>query len=115
MAPLSQSRLASQIQWTLADVEETVRSSRVVVFSKGSATQPKCGFSKRTISVVERCGSAYEVVDVSESRSMRAALAVFSGERALPLVFVDGQLIPTSDYLDAVGEGREIASRLTQR
>jgi monothiol glutaredoxin len=107
--------LASQIQWTLEDVKDTVKSSRVVVFAKGSAAEPKCGFSKRAISVVERCGTPYEVVDVSESRSMRAALAAFSGERALPLVFVDGQLVPTSDYLDGVGAGEEIVARVSRR
>ena len=115
MGHAMRSQLASSIEkehWTTDDVRNAVSSARVVVFSKGSPSNPKCGFSKRTLSVVEGCGGPFEVVDVTENKSIRAALAVYAGERSLPLVFVDGELVPPSDYLDPVGDAKELTARV---
>ena len=89
-------------RWTTEDVREKVCGSKIVVFSKGTQTNPRCGFSKKALNAIDDCGKPYDVVDVSNDRSIIAALRTYSGACCLPLVFVDGDLVSTSDNLQQV-------------
>lgn len=83
--------------WTTEDVRRTVEGSKVVVFAKGTEEHPRCGFSEKVIHAIADCGRPYEVVDVSEDRSILPAVKAYSGQGYLPLVFVDGKLVSSSE------------------
>ena len=89
-------------RWTTEDVRERVSGSKIVVFSKGTYHNPRCGFSKQALHAVDDCGKPYDVVDVSGDRSIIAALRTYAGACGIPLVFVDGDLVSTPENLQQV-------------
>ena len=86
--------------WTLEDIEASISSHSIVVFLKGTAREPKCGFSARVVSLLEKHGLDYHSVDVSKSKGLAAALSVFSGEKQTPLVYVNGVIASCNDALE---------------
>lgn len=96
--PLSEQRSA----WTTEDVRHTIEKSKVVVFAKGTSENPRCGFTERVLSAIQQSGRPYEIVDCYEDRSVVPALKAFSGEHHLPLVYVNGELVSSSDNQERV-------------
>lgn len=91
-----------KFRWTLEDVQSAIRSAKIVIFAKGNAEKPRCGFTAEAIEAVEKCGQPYEVVDVSSNRSLIPALRKLVGRKMLPLVYVDGLLIGSSEDLQSI-------------
>ncbi len=83
--------------WTTDDIRSAIEKSKVVVFAKGTSEQPRCGFTERVLDAIAQSGKPFDVVDVCEDRSIVPALRAFSGEHHLPLVYVNGELVSSSD------------------
>lgn len=115
------SSLASEIEitstgnssrWTTEDVRSRVEKSKVVVFAKGTKEHPLCGFSELVFSAIERSGRPYELVDVSKNRSIVPALKAYSGSPYVPLVFVNGELVSSSETLSRMVSSGELNRRV---
>ncbi len=106
------SSASSRTFWTTDDIRHKVESAKVVVFAKGNTFKPGCGYSERALNALQDCGRPFEVVDVREDRSILAALRVFAGRCSLPLVFVNGDLVSTSEELKEVVESGELKDRI---
>jgi monothiol glutaredoxin len=52
-------------------IADIVKSNDVVLFMKGTALFPQCGFSSRAIAILDRLGSPYETVDVLQDPEIR--------------------------------------------
>lgn len=72
---------------------------------KGTPDAPRCGFSERVVSVMERCGRPYEVINVYEDRSIIPALTAFAGRQCLPLVYINGKLESSSETQEQFDTG----------
>ncbi len=103
---------AIRVPWTTEDVEKCIKDSPVVVFSKGTPDNPRCGFSERVLAVLENTGIPYNLVDVSEDRGVMPALTAYAGRQYLPLVFVKGSLVTSSEKLVMMIESGALVNHL---
>ncbi len=104
---------SERIHWTTDDIEKVIQSTKVVVFSKGNRANPRCGYSKRALAAVERCGKPFDVIDVSVDRSISAALQAYAGRKGkLPVIFVDGAIVGSSETLDEITHNGELSARV---
>ena len=103
---------AIRVPWTIEDVEKCIESSPIVVFSKGTPDKPRCGFSERVLGVLENTGIPYNLVDVSEDRGVMPALTAYAGRQYLPLVYVKGTLVTSSEKLVMMIESGALVERL---
>ncbi len=106
------SHCSSHTYWTTDDIRSKIECSKVVVFSKGTVDHPRCGYSERTLHAVVDCGRPFEVVDVCSNPTIVAALRSVAGRKALPLVFVDGDLVANSDGLSRMIDTGELQERV---
>lgn len=100
--------------WTTDDIRSRISKSKVVMFAKGSPSQPGDGYSARAFSAMDEIGRPYEMVDVAGDRSIAAALREFAGRMTLPMVFVNGQLITSSETLERMVNSGELRQRVSQ-
>ncbi|MCB0360414.1 MAG: hypothetical protein KDD44_12285 [Bdellovibrionales bacterium] len=94
--------------WTSEEIRSKVESSKVVLFTKGTKEQPRCGFSERAFVELEPWSSEVEVINVCEDSSIIPALRSVVGRKALPLVSVDGTFHSCSDDLPKMLESGEL-------
>ena len=62
-------------------IDELVKSNDVVLFMKGTALFPQCGFSSRAIAILDRLGANYETIDVLQDPEVRQGIKEYSDGR----------------------------------
>lgn len=98
--------------WTKDDIQREVEQHKVLVFGKGTKTQPQCGFTMRAIQVLEACNTDFEVINIFDDPSIRPALVEFSGWPTTPQVFVAGKFLGGSDVVLEMYQAGELQAKL---
>jgi monothiol glutaredoxin len=94
-------------------VDDAIETNEVVLFMKGSALMPQCGYSERALKLIGQHREDVETVDVLQSlEEFRTALQAHSGRETIPQVFVDGEFVGGSDILAQLDERGELAATL---
>jgi monothiol glutaredoxin len=106
------SLFSKKAHWTVEDVQNHVCQSKAVIFGRGDCERPRCGYTKEALEVLKSAGCEYEVIDVELERSASAALKAYAGPVHLPAVFVDGELVGTSDNLANLISSGELVRKL---
>jgi monothiol glutaredoxin len=85
-----------------------VASSEVFAFIKGTPQRPQCGFSAKTVAIIESLGVPYQTFDVLSDESIRTAAKSFAGWPTFPQIYVKGELIGGNDILMEMYDSGEI-------
>ena len=89
-------------------IGEIVRSNDVVLFMKGTALFPQCGFSSRAVSILDHLGAKYETVDVLQDPEIRQGIKQFSDWPTIPQLYVKGEFVGGSDIMMEMFESGEL-------
>ena len=80
-------------------IDQHVKSSKVVLFMKGTPRQPQCGFSARTVAALDSVWPDYASVNVLEDEAIREGIKVYSNWPTIPQLFIDGELVGGCDIV----------------
>src|SRR6478609_5997186 len=89
-------------------IDELVKANDVVLFMKGTALFPQCGFSSRAIAILERLGAPYETVDVLQDPEIRNGIKEYSDWPTVPQLYVKGEFVGGSDIMMEMYESGEL-------
>ena len=93
---------------TNARLDEIVNRSDVVLFMKGTALFPQCGFSSRAVSILDHLGVAFETVDVLQDPEIRNGIKDYSDWPTIPQLYVKGEFVGGSDIMMEMYEAGEL-------
>jgi monothiol glutaredoxin len=88
-------------------IAEIVKSNDIVLFMKGTALFPQCGFSGRAIAILDRLGAKYETVDVLLDPEIRQGIKDYSEWPTIPQLYVRGEFVGGSDIMMEMYENGE--------
>ena len=90
-------------------IDQIVQSSDVVLFMKGTAQFPMCGFSGRAIQILKACGvSRPATVNVLEDEAVRQGIKQYSNWPTIPQLYVKGEFVGGSDIMMEMYESGEL-------
>jgi monothiol glutaredoxin len=90
-------------------IKETVTTHPVVLFMKGTAQFPQCGFSGRVIEVLKATGVDNLVtVNVLEDEEVRQGIKEFSNWPTIPQLYVKGEFIGGADIVNEMYDSGEL-------
>ena len=92
-------------------IDQLVKSNDIVLFMKGSASFPMCGFSGRAIQILKACGvdtKTLKTVNVLEDDGIRAGIKEYSNWPTIPQLYVKGEFIGGSDIMMEMYESGEL-------
>lgn len=98
-------------------IDELVKSNEVLLFMKGTASFPQCGFSGRAIQILKACGvepSQLKTVNVLEDQEIRAGIKDYSQWPTIPQLYVHGEFVGGSDIMTEMYENGELQQVLTK-
>ena len=96
-------------------IKETVEANPVVLFMKGTAQFPQCGFSGRAIQLLKSSGvSKLVTVNVLEDEEVRQGIKEYSNWPTIPQLYVAGEFIGGSDILAEMAESGELVQVLKE-
>jgi monothiol glutaredoxin len=94
---------------TQARIKELVTGHPVVLFMKGTAQFPQCGFSGRAIQILNAVGvNKPFTVDVLADQEIRQGIKEFSNWPTIPQLYVNGEFIGGSDIMMEMYENGEM-------
>lgn len=97
----------------MQEIEETVKSNKVVLFMKGTPTFPQCGFSARAVQLLKAAGvSEIKTINVLENSEIRQGIKDFSNWPTIPQLYINGQFIGGSDIVGQMYEDGELQALL---
>lgn len=89
-------------------IEEIVNANDVVLFMKGSALFPQCGFSSRAVAILDHLGVSFETVDVLQDADIRQGIKTYSDWPTIPQLYVKGEFVGGSDIMMEMYEAGEL-------
>ena len=95
-----------------ARLQEIVQSNDVVLFMKGTALFPQCGFSSRAVAILDHLGVPFETVDVLQDPEIRQGIKQFSDWPTIPQLYVKGEFVGGSDIMMEMFESGELQQLL---
>jgi monothiol glutaredoxin len=94
-------------------IDDLVKSNRVVLFMKGTAQFPMCGFSGRAIQILKACGAAeITTVNVLEDEEVRQGIKEYANWPTIPQLYIDGEFVGGSDIMMEMYQAGELAPLL---
>ena len=92
-------------------IDELVKSNEVLLFMKGSASFPMCGFSGRAIQILKACGvepKNVKTVNVLDDPEIRQGIKEYSNWPTIPQLYVKGEFVGGSDIMMEMYESGEL-------
>lgn len=93
-------------------IEQLVKSNDILLFMKGTANFPMCGFSGRAVQILKACGVDLKdlaTVNVLEDDEIRQGIKTYSNWPTIPQLYVRGEFIGGSDIMMEMYESGELA------
>jgi monothiol glutaredoxin len=97
-------------------IDALVKSNDVVLFMKGNASFPQCGFSGRAIQLLKACGvdtKTVKTVNVLEDDEVRQGIKEYSQWPTIPQLYIKGEFVGGSDIMMEMFESGELHQMLS--
>jgi monothiol glutaredoxin len=96
---------------TQTRIDSLVKGNDIVLFMKGSASFPMCGFSGRAVQILKAVGvdtKGITTVNVLDDPEIRAGIKDYSNWPTIPQLYVKGEFIGGSDIMMEMYESGEL-------
>ncbi len=105
---MSDATAASRIQKDITD-------NRVMLFMKGNALFPQCGFSARVVQILSHLGVPFQTANVLEDAGLRDGIKAFSNWPTIPQLYVDGEFVGGCDIVTEMFQSGELEALLKEK
>jgi len=94
-------------------IDQIVKGHKVVLFMKGTAQFPMCGFSGRAIQILKACGATdITTVNVLEDEEIRQGIKDYANWPTIPQLYVNGEFVGGSDIMMEMYQAGELQPML---
>jgi monothiol glutaredoxin len=98
--------MSDNVQQRISDL---VQQHRVVLFMKGTAQFPMCGFSGRAVQILKACGvDDLKTVNVLEDDGIRQGIKDYAQWPTIPQLYVNGEFVGGSDIMMEMYQAGEL-------
>ena len=93
-------------------IQSAIAENPVILFMKGTPDQPMCGFSARTVAILQSVGTPFAAVNILPDPRIRQELSAVSDWPTIPQLFVDGEFVGGCDIVTEMYESGELQHAL---
>ncbi|MBU0917158.1 Grx4 family monothiol glutaredoxin [Aquabacterium parvum] len=96
-------------------IDALVKGHKVVLFMKGTAQFPQCGFSGRAVQILKACGvQDLQTVNVLEDEAIRQGIKEYANWPTIPQLYVNGEFVGGSDIMMEMYQSGELQQELAK-
>jgi monothiol glutaredoxin len=96
-------------------IDSLVKGHRVVLFMKGTAQFPMCGFSGRAVQILEACGvDDLTTCNVLDDEAVRQGIKDYAKWPTIPQLYVNGEFVGGSDIMMEMYQSGELQQALAR-
>ncbi len=102
-------------QTALDRIQSDIDSNKVMLFMKGNALFPQCGFSARVVQILTHLGVPFQTANVLEDAGLRDGVKQFSNWPTIPQLYVDGEFVGGCDIVTEMYQSGELETLLKEK
>ena len=96
-------------------IQNEIDASDVVLFMKGEAAFPQCGFSSLVVQVLSQLGVTFKDVNVLEDNDLRQGIKDFTNWPTIPQLYIKGEFVGGCDIVREMYESGELQKLLEDK
>lgn len=89
-------------------IKQQIAENTIIIYMKGNAELPMCGFSARAVNILKACGAKFAVVDVLQNDAIRQGIKEYSNWPTIPQLYIKGAFIGGSDIMGEMQASGEL-------
>lgn len=93
-------------------IKETINNNPVVLYMKGTADFPQCGFSSRVVQILRQCGVNFLGINVLEDPEIRQGIKDFANWPTIPQLYIQGEFLGGCDIVSEMYDSGELQNLL---
>lgn len=93
-------------------IKKAIDEHDTILFMKGTPDAPACGFSARSVAMLQTLDAPFAAVDILPDPRIRQELSAISSWPTIPQLFVKGELVGGCDIVTEMYESGELAQTL---
>jgi monothiol glutaredoxin len=90
-------------------IQQTIDSSKIVLFMKGTKSFPQCGFSATVVEVLKRLDADFSTVNILADPQMREGMKEYTNWPTFPQLYVEGRFVGGCDIVRDMFQSGELA------
>lgn len=96
-------------------IRNEIETNDVVLFMKGSAKFPQCGFSAAVTHILNTLGVEFKGINVLEDPALREGIKQFSDWPTIPQLYIKGEFIGGCDITKEMAQTGELQGLLKEK
>ena len=96
-------------------IQNDITTNRVMLYMKGNAMFPQCGFSARVVQIMSHLGVPFQTANVLEDAGLREGIKSFSQWPTIPQLYVDGEFVGGCDIITEMFQSGELETLFAEK
>jgi monothiol glutaredoxin len=96
-------------------IDNDVKSNDIVLFMKGTADMPMCGFSGRSVQILQHLGVPFKDVNVLASDEIRQGIKDYTNWPTIPQLYIKGEFVGGADIMYEMFQSGELKQMLADK
>ena len=96
-------------------IQADITENPVMLYMKGNAMFPQCGFSARVVQILTHLGVPFQTANVLEDPELRDGIKQFSNWPTIPQLYVKGEFVGGCDIVTEMFQSGELATLLDEK
>ena len=96
-------------------IQSEITKNPVMLYMKGNASFPQCGFSARVVQILSHMGVAFETANVLEDANLREGVKHFSNWPTIPQLYVKGEFVGGCDIITEMFQSGELETLMKEK
>ncbi|MBV8456212.1 MAG: Grx4 family monothiol glutaredoxin [Acetobacteraceae bacterium] len=96
-------------------IQNEITENPVMLYMKGTAMFPQCGFSARVVQILSHLGVPFKTANVLEDAELRDGIKQFSHWPTIPQLYVRGEFVGGCDIITEMFQSGELETLLTEK
>ena len=96
-------------------IDNEVKTNNVVLYMKGTADMPMCGFSGRSVQILQQLGVPFKDVNVLASDEIRQGIKDYTNWPTVPQLYVKGEFVGGADILMEMYQSGELKQLMADK
>jgi monothiol glutaredoxin len=100
---------------TEARIQKEITTNPVMLYMKGNAMFPQCGFSARVVQILQHVGVPFATANVLEDAELREGIKEFSNWPTIPQLYVKGEFVGGCDIITEMYQSGELTQLFAEK
>src|SRR5271155_74480 len=100
---------------TVERIQGDITGNPVMLYMKGTAMFPQCGFSARVVQILSHLGVPFQTANVLEDPALRDGIKAFSQWPTIPQLYVHGEFVGGCDIITEMFQSGELETLMAEK